>query len=167
MGLRYNDAMHYVNDCLLVGNAEDARNPPSFIEGLLFVARELVIEPPPGLLFARVPLEEFSKPDPHDLKEGIDWLERHAPTRKIIVCCRAGMGRSVSMVIGYLCCVGGMSYPEAVQLLKARRPGALPLPELEHAIEVVRQMRKAAHVQAPVSIPGHPQDSSKKGPGIH
>lgn len=134
--------MHYVTDSLLVGNVEDARKPPSFVKGVLLAAQDLEVEPPPGLLYARVPLKEFGKPDPLDLKEGVAWLERYAPTHRIMVCCRAGMGRSVSMVIAYLCCVEGMSYPQAVQLLKARRPGAVLLPELEPAIEVVRRMRK-------------------------
>jgi protein-tyrosine phosphatase len=59
-----------------------------------------------------------------------------------MVCCRAGMGRSVSMVIAYLCCVQGMAYDEALNLLKMRRPGAMPLPELEATIRQVIRMRQ-------------------------
>ncbi len=162
--------MHYVTETLLVGNAEDARKPPAFVEGILFVAHELVIEPPADLLFARVPLKEFSRPDPLDLKEGVDWLEHHAPNRRLLVCCRAGMGRSVSMVIAYFCCVEGMGYPEAVQLLKARRPGAIPLPELEQVIEAVRRLRKGPHVpvqaQDSILLPGAHPTPRKKGPGL-
>ncbi|MGH7254877.1 MAG: dual specificity protein phosphatase family protein [Nitrospirales bacterium] len=133
--------MHYVTDSLLLGNAEDANNPPPFVNGLLSVASELVIQPPSHLLYAHVPLQEFARVDPQDLKRGIDWLERHARSNRIMVCCRAGMGRSASMVIAYLCCVEAMTYREAVRLVKARRPGATPLPDLEWTIELVRELR--------------------------
>src|SRR2546428_210701 len=75
------------------------------------------------------------------------------PSHQLMVCCRAGMGRSVSMVIAYLCCVKGMSYVDAVQLLKARRPGATPLPGLERTIKKVQQLRQARASQSH----GHPQ----------
>lgn len=135
--------MHHVTGSLLVGNVEDAKKPPSFVEGLLFLAAEHDIPPPDGLLFAKIPLIEFGQADPQQVHEAVAWLERHAPKKKIMVCCRAGMGRSVSMVIAYLCCVQGMGYPEALQLLKSRRPGATPLPNLEATIQSVLQMRQA------------------------
>ena len=52
-----------------------------------------------------------------------------------MVCCRVGMGRSVSVVIAYLCCVEGLSYPDAVRLVLTRRPGGMPLPHLEEIID--------------------------------
>ncbi len=134
--------MHHVTDSLLVGNLDDARNPPGFIGGLLFVAEEHQVAPPEGLLYERIPLKEFGEADPGDLARGVAWLERYGPTNRVMVCCRAGMGRSVSMVIAYLCCVKGMSYAEALRLLRARRPGATPLPNLEQTIEQVRRLRE-------------------------
>ena len=134
--------MHHVTESLLVGNLEDARKPPSFIDGLLFVAAEHDIPPPDGVLFTRIPLVEFSQATPQQVYEAVAWLEKHAPKKRIMVCCRAGMGRSVSMVIAYLCCVQGMEYGEATQLLKARRPGAMPLPMLEDTIQQVIQLRR-------------------------
>jgi protein-tyrosine phosphatase len=133
--------MHHVTESLLVGNVEDARNPPPFIEGLLFLAAEHDITPPDGRLFAKIPMVEFGQASPQQVYEAVEWLEQHAPKKKIMVCCRAGMGRSVSMVIAYLCCVKGMGYPEALQLLKSRRPGATPLPNLDATIQSVLQMR--------------------------
>ncbi|MEK7294550.1 MAG: dual specificity protein phosphatase family protein, partial [Nitrospirota bacterium] len=69
----------------------------------------------------------------------------------LMVCCRAGMGRSVSMVIAYFCCVQGMEYSEATQLLKARRPGATPLPNLDVTIQSVLQMRQTAKNDPPTA----------------
>jgi protein-tyrosine phosphatase len=134
--------MHHVTESLLVGNVEDAKNPPSFVQGILFLAQEHDIPPPDGVLFTRIPLVEFGRANPQQVYEAVAWLEKHAPKKKVMVCCRAGMGRSVSMVIAYLCCVQGMAYGEAAQLLKARRPGATPLPELEATIQKVIEMRQ-------------------------
>ena len=134
--------MHHVTESLLVGNLEDARKPPSFVEGVLFLAAEHEIPPPDGILFNKIPLIEFGQATPQQVYEAVAWLEKHAPKKRIMVCCRAGMGRSVSMVIAYLCCVQGMEYGEATQLLKARRPGAMPLPMLEDTIQQVIQLRR-------------------------
>jgi protein-tyrosine phosphatase len=53
------------------------------------------------------------------------------------------MGRSVSVVMAYLCCVEGMTYDEVLKLVMKRRPGAMPLPNLEEAITQVRLLRAA------------------------
>ena len=135
--------MHFITDSLLVGNLEDAHKPPAFIHGMLIVAEEREVKPAPGVMHERVPLKEFGEADPLDVQRAVEWLERQAPSHQLMVCCRAGLGRSVSMVIAYLCCVKGMSYVDAVQLLKARRPGATPLPRLERTIKKVQQLRQA------------------------
>ncbi len=131
--------MHYVTESLAVGNVDEAQHPPPSIDGVLFVASEFEIKPPAGVAFEHVPLKEFSEADPQDLKRAVEWLEQHLPSKRVMVCCRAGMGRSVSVVITYLCCMKGMAYTEAVQLLKARRPGTTPLPNLELTIMHVQQ----------------------------
>jgi protein-tyrosine phosphatase len=135
--------MHVITDSLLVGNIDAAKKLPSAIGGLLLVAAEYEIHPPLDIAYARVPLKEFAEAAPHDMERAVAWLERHIDSRKLIVCCRAGMGRSVSVVIAYLCCVKGLSYIEAVALVKARRPGATPLPNLEQTIKEVQQVRLA------------------------
>lgn len=135
--------MHHVTDSLLVGNLEDAKNPPSSVQGVLFLAKEHDIQPPDGLLFTRIPLVEFGQASPQQVYEAVAWLEQHAPKKKVMVCCRAGMGRSVSMVIAYLCCVKGMPYDDALELLRSRRPGATPLPNLDATIQSVLQMRQS------------------------
>jgi protein-tyrosine phosphatase len=137
------DSMHYVTESLMVGNLEDAQNPPDVVSGLLYLAAEHQIKPPPGLLFEQIPLKEFGEADPLDVDKAIDWLERHESTHRVMVCCRAGMGRSVSVVIAHLCCVKEMSYADALSLLRARRPGTTPLPNLERTIEQVRHLRQA------------------------
>ena len=135
--------MHVITDSLLVGNIDAAKRLPPAIGGLLLVAAEYEIHPPSGIAYARVPLKEFAEAAPHDMERAVAWLERHIGSRRLIVCCRAGMGRSVSVVIAYLCCAKGLSYVEAMALVKARRPGATPLPNLEQTIKEVQQARLA------------------------
>ncbi len=149
--------MHYVTESLLIGNIDDAQKPPSSIGGVLFVSAEHTIEPPRGVAFAHVPLKEFGEADPAAVLKAVDWMEAHAPGQRLLIACRAGLGRSVSMVIAYLCCVQGMDYADAVALIKSRRPGATPLPFLEQTIEAVRHLRFARANQQPESPhPDHP-----------
>lgn len=138
--------MHLITDSLLVGNLDDAQDPSPVVGGLLFVAEEHTIRPPTWIDYAKIPFKEFAEPNPILLAKSVQWIEDHLPNNRVMVCCRAGMGRSVSVVIAYLCCVQGLSYEEAVKLAKTRRPGAMPLPRLQEAIEEARHLRR---LQAP------------------
>lgn len=140
--------MHYITDSLLVGNLEDAKHPPPSVRGMLFLAEDHNLTSPPGVVFARIPLIEFAQANPQQVYEAVAWLEQHVPKNKVMVCCRAGMGRSVSIVIAYLCCVQGMPYQEAERLVKARRPGATPLPNLEDTIRSVLRMRQTGRTSS-------------------
>jgi len=126
----------------MVGNLEDAHKPPPFVKGVLFLAAEHSVTPPIGVMFECAPLTEFQEADPEIVRRAIEWIERYESSGPVLVCCRAGMGRSVSVVIAYLCCMKGMHYPEAVALLKSRRPGATPLPNLVQTIEQVQLLRQ-------------------------
>lgn len=144
--------MHMITDTLLVGNIDDAREPPAAIGALLLVAGEYLIEPAPWLDYLHVPFKEFAAVDAVKLNRAVEWLERHQPATRTLVCCRAGMGRSVSVVIAYLCLARGMGYAEALNLAKTRRPGAQPLPQLEATIEKVRKLR-VARAKKTASVP--------------
>lgn len=136
--------MHMINKRLLVGNADDAKNPPPQVGAILMVAEEQNVAVPPRVIYAKIPLKEFGEPVVSALYEAVHWIEVHLPDHRLMVCCRAGMGRSVSVVIAYLCCVDGMTYADAVKLALTRRPGGMPLPRLEKVIEDVCSRRRAA-----------------------
>ena len=140
--------MHLISECLAVGNAQDAARPSRFMTAVLNVAVENQIEPPEGRQYAWIPFKEFAEADPVQLDEAVEWLERHEAGNRLIVCCRAGMGRSVSVVIAYLCLAKAMSYEQAVKLVSARRPGATPLPNLETTILLVRRLREKRNSEA-------------------
>lgn len=133
--------MHMITDHLLVGNIDDAQQPPAVVGTLLLVAEELSVIPASWVDYHHIPFREFAKADPAKLAQAIEWLEPRVPNGRTLVCCRAGMGRSVSVVMAYLCCVEGRSYDEVLTLIMTRRPSAMPLPNLQVAIEQVRQLR--------------------------
>ncbi len=91
----------------------------------------------------RIPFSEYAEAEPLLLDRAVSWVEQHFSDHRVMVCCRAGMGRSVSVVMAYLCCVQGMTYAEVLKLVMRRRPGAMPLPKLEEAITQVRFLREA------------------------
>jgi protein-tyrosine phosphatase len=136
--------MHFITETLLVGNINDASAPPPQINAVLQVAAEFTARPPHRVQSGRVPFVEYATADPLLLDQAVSWVEQHHYSgNRVIVCCRAGMGRSVSVVMAYLCCVQGMTYAEVLKLVMARRPGATPLPKLEDAISQVRLLREA------------------------
>lgn len=133
-----------ITDHLIVGNINDAQQPPAVVGALLLVAEELTVTPASWVDYHHIPFREFAKADPAKLAQAVEWLEQRVPKGRTLVCCRAGMGRSVSVVMAYLCCVEGKTYEEVMNLVMTRRPSAIPLPNLQVAIEQVRQFRRAA-----------------------
>ncbi len=134
--------MHMINKRLLVGNADDARNPPPQVSAVLMVAEEQNVTVPSRVIYAKIPLKEFGEPTAAALYEAVEWIAAHVADNRLMVCCRVGMGRSVSVVIAYLCCVEGMAYADAVKLVLTRRPGGMPLPRLQETIQDVCRRRQ-------------------------
>jgi protein-tyrosine phosphatase len=132
-----------ITETLLVGNINDAKEPPVKIGALLLVAAEYALESPDWLISGRIPFSEYAEAEPLVLDQAVSWVEQHISDNRVMVCCRAGMGRSVSVVMAYLCCVEGMTYDEVLKLVMKRRPGAMPLPNLEEATTQVRLLRAA------------------------
>jgi protein-tyrosine phosphatase len=135
--------MHMITENLLVGNINDAREPPVKVGALLLVAAEFALESPGWVVSSKIPFSEYAEAEPLLLDRAVSWVEQHLLGNRVMVCCRAGMGRSVSVVMAYLCCVQGMTYNEVLKLVMTRRPGATPLPKLEDAITQVRLLREA------------------------
>jgi protein-tyrosine phosphatase len=135
--------MYQITETLFVGNIYEVERPPAAIGALLLVAEEFTPSPPAGLIYERIPFTEFGEAKAASLNQAIDWIERHHQDNRVLVCCRAGMGRSVSVVMAYLCCVQNMAYPDVFQLMMARRPGACPLPNIQATIRDVHRLRLA------------------------
>lgn len=108
------------------------------------VAEEQNITVPSRVHYAKVPMKEFGEPTIQALAEAVAWIESHVGENRVLVCCRAGMGRSVSVIIAYLCCVEGMAYADSLKLVLTRRPGGMPLPRLEEVIQASSSLAGSA-----------------------
>lgn len=84
--------------------------------------------------YRHIPLRDGTPVPPSDLWEAVEWIRRVIESRRVVVFCRYGMGRSASVAIAYLCSLG-FAYRDAVKLVSVRRPGTNPLPELQESIE--------------------------------
>lgn len=126
---------------LFIGDQTEAEHPSPGITAVLWAARDPIKKPPPNILLARLPLTEYSEPDIIDLQAGVDWLTRHLPHHMVLVACRAGLGRSTSIVLAYLCCVENLSYKKALAYLVAKHPGTTPLPRLEYLIQTMKSQK--------------------------
>ena len=147
--------MHWITETLLVGNNNDASEPPLQVGAVLLVAAEFTIQPPSWLRYGRIPFSEYAEAEPLLLDRAVSWVEQHLSDNRVMVCCRAGMGRSVSVVMAYLCCVKGMTYEQVLKLVMTRRPGATPLPNLEEAITQVRLLREVRETEKK-NLASHP-----------
>jgi protein-tyrosine phosphatase len=134
--------MHLITNHLAVGDSADAANPHWLMSAILNVALETTVLPPKGRAYHWIPFTEFAAADPLQLDEAVSWLEQRKKGGRLLICCRAGIGRSASVAIAYLCLVEVLAYPKAAALVVAQRPGAMPLPELETTIRFVRDLRQ-------------------------
>ena len=135
--------MYQITDTLFVGNIYEAEKPPAHIGAVLLVAEEFTPTPPSDVIYERIPFKEFGEAKAASLQQAIEWIARHHPENRVLVCCRAGTGRSVSVVMAYLCCVHSMAYADVLQLIMNRRPAACPLPNIQATIQQVLQLRQA------------------------
>ncbi len=67
--------MHFITDNLLVGNINDATEPPPQISAVLLVAAEFAVQPPGWFLFGRIPFSEYAEAEPALLDRAVSWVE--------------------------------------------------------------------------------------------
>ena len=137
--------MQFILDELAIGSYEEAQQPPSAIDALLCVAAERDVYPG-RCKYHKVPIIDMQPIPVDQMCNAIEWIDAAVPNHRIMVFCNAGIGRSPSVVVGYLCCVLGYSFGEAVELVATRKPYMSILPDL------ILTIAKAAE-QVKISIP--------------
>jgi atypical dual specificity phosphatase len=87
--------------------------------------------PPPGnptaagLAWRHHPIRDFGVPDVGALRASLDWIAAQIEAgRPVVVHCRAGIGRTGTMLAAYLV-RGGMDAEAAVAEVRRRRPGSI------------------------------------------
>jgi len=133
--------MDFILDYLAIGNFHEALDPASSISALLCVAKEKEIHGT-NLLYHKVPIIDMQPIPVGQLKEAVFWIQDHITNHKILVFCNAGVGRSPSVVIAYLCCMHNYSFGDAVAYVATRKPYMSTLPMLIKSIGEVKQQIK-------------------------
>jgi protein-tyrosine phosphatase len=133
--------MDFILENLAIGNYQEAQEPSSEITALLCVAQEKDIHDAKHL-YHKVPIADMQPIPAEKLVEAIEWIRDNIANHRIMVFCNAGVGRSPSVVVGYLCCVLGYSFGDAVEYVAARRPNMSTLPELIKTVEETRKLLK-------------------------
>jgi protein-tyrosine phosphatase len=130
--------MDSILDNLAIGNYEEALQPSSEIDALLCVAEERAIHDT-RCKYHKVPIVDMQPIPPEQMREAVEWIRDNINDRKIMVFCNAGIGRSPSVVIAYICCILGVSFGEAVEYVAVRRPYMSTLPSLILPIEETKR----------------------------
>lgn len=95
-----------------------------------------------GIDLLHIPVEDFSPPGEEDIDRflGTARFYRHEG-KAIVVHCGAGVGRTGTMIACYLV-DKGMTAPEAIELVRKRRPGSIETLEQEQAVfELAARLR--------------------------
>jgi hypothetical protein len=137
---------NYILENLAVGNPQDALTAHEHFDAFLNVASEVAIEP---ALFGEKPylklLIDDMKPIPaFRLMEAAAYINQHINTKRILMFCDGGVGRSPSVAVAYLCSKG-MRFGQAVEFVAMRKPYMSILPDL---IESIRN----AFARLPVTL---------------
>lgn len=99
---------------------------------ILNVAEEVEVYPP-NLHYHKIPLKDGVPIPVEKMREAIQWIKRHIPSGRVLVGCHWGVGRSASIIIGYLCSLG-FEYEEALKFVSSKRSGVNPVPGLKETI---------------------------------
>ncbi len=88
-----------------------------------------------GLTEVHLPVPDFTPPAPDQLERGVAAIEQAvASGRKVAVHCGAGLGRTGTLLAGYLV-KRGLSPRDAIGRVRAVRPGSVETPAQEAAVD--------------------------------
>jgi len=118
---------------LAIGDLKDLENPGKEVNSILNVAEEVEVNLP-NHNYYKIPLRDGVPIPVEKMKEAVEWIQKHISSEKVLVACHYGVGRSASIIIGYLCSIG-FGYNEALNFVSSKRPGVNPIPGLEDTIK--------------------------------
>jgi protein-tyrosine phosphatase len=127
--------MNHILEHLSVGNTADVQNDFDHFDAFLNTASEVQMD---SALFGDKPYLKVAiddmKPIPaFRLMEAAEFIEQNINSKRILVFCDGGVGRSPSVVVGYLCSKG-MRFGQAVEFVAMRKPYMSILPDLIESI---------------------------------
>ena len=129
--------MDFVHPRLAVADAHYANSAPGGFTAALCVAEEMAL--PGGFpVTHKVPIVDLQPIPETQLLEAVQWLRQRVREGPVLVFCNAGVGRSSSVAVGYLCVVLGFRFGDAVEQVARRHPNMSVLPYLRPTIEALR-----------------------------
>ncbi len=131
--------MNYILDNLAIGDFREAMHAPDEISAFLCVAEEHDITEP-DRLYHKIPVIDMQPIPEEQMMEAVRWIRDQIPAHTVMVFCSAGVGRSPSVVIGYLYCIPGYGFGEAVEFVARKKPYMSTLPNLIRTVEGARQL---------------------------
>jgi atypical dual specificity phosphatase len=92
-----------------------------------------------GLAYLHLPVPDFAPPSAAQVEEFLRFCDEQIDDgRGVVVHCRAGMGRTGTMLACYLV-HRGMDSEEAIRLVRARRPGSIETMSQEAAVHALNE----------------------------
>lgn len=129
--------MHSILERLYIGSYDDARSASQVITARLNVAEERDLTPLwHQTLDHKIPIRDMTPIPDHQLKEAVHWIRDHIGSHTVLVSCNAGVGRSASVIVAYLCSTG-YGFGEAVEFVARRKPNISTLPNLILGIDAL------------------------------
>ena len=130
--------MDFILERLAIGDIHDANNLSKEVTAVLNCSEEHDTDRE-GILYLKIPLIDFQPINPEFIPRAVRWLKDVISDNTVLVHCNAGIGRSPSIVVCYLC-ETGFGFEEAVRLVKSKRPDALPHRDLRSALMLAKKM---------------------------
>ena len=111
------------NQCCAVGLSEVLKKEGIKVDISL---EENKIDQPFGVEFyVWIPTLNYFPPDPDQMSFGVSSLEKIvSQKKKVYIHCKNGHGRSSTLLSAYLIKNKGMTWEEAMEFIKSKRPGA-------------------------------------------
>jgi len=98
-----------------------------------------------GLFSVHLPIEDMSAPTQEQLDQCIAGIEKGLANKLgVAVHCRAGMGRTGTIVACWLVANEGLSARDAITRIRRLRPGSIETVEQEDAVSEFARRRKTA-----------------------
>ena len=130
--------MDFILERLAIGDIDDANNLSKGITAVLNCTEEHDTNRE-GIRYLKIPLVDFQPINPEYIPQAVQWIKEVITDNTVLVHCNAGIGRSPSIVVCYLCEIG-FGFEEAVRLVKKSRPDALPHRDLRSTLMLAKKM---------------------------